>query len=131
MMRLLGLLARGAGGFNATYLRRVARCAVVSELRRRRPEREQPLVGGDDAVPDGRTPDPARALVSRELGVHITEALGRLAPDRRRAVSLYLTGHGVTETAGVLGWGSKRTENLVHRGLRDLRGDLERMGLAP
>ena len=41
--------------------------------------------------------------------------------ERRLAVMLHLQGHPVAEAARILGWTVKRTENLVYRGLADLR----------
>jgi RNA polymerase sigma-70 factor (ECF subfamily) len=51
--------------------------------------------------------------------------------DRRRAVMLYLQGHSVPEAARLLGWTAKRTENLVYRGLADLRHCLRAKGHTP
>ena len=47
------------------------------------------------------------------------------------AVTLYLQGHSVPEAARVLDWPAKRTENLVYRGLADLRECLMKKGIQP
>ena len=47
------------------------------------------------------------------------------------AVVLHLQGHSVPEAARLLNWGNKRTENLVYRGLADLRNCLALKGLEP
>jgi RNA polymerase sigma-70 factor, ECF subfamily len=46
-------------------------------------------------------------------------------------VTLYLQGHTVPETARILGWDAKRAENLVYRGLADLRQCLMGKGHRP
>jgi RNA polymerase sigma-70 factor (ECF subfamily) len=51
--------------------------------------------------------------------------------DRRLAVTLYLQGHTVPEAARILDWSGKRTENLVYRGLADLRECLMAKGMRP
>jgi len=51
--------------------------------------------------------------------------------DRRLALVLYLQGHSVPEAARILGWDVKRTENLVYRGLADLRQCLLNKGHRP
>jgi RNA polymerase sigma-70 factor (ECF subfamily) len=46
--------------------------------------------------------------------------------DRRRtAVTLHLQGFRTGEVAAALGWTEKQAENLVYRGLADLRACLE------
>ena len=54
-----------------------------------------------------------------------------MSKDRRLAVTLYLQGHTVPEAARILGWAAKRTENLVYRGLADLRQCLLGKGHTP
>jgi RNA polymerase sigma-70 factor (ECF subfamily) len=46
-------------------------------------------------------------------------------------VTLYLQGHSVPDAARILDWPAKRTENLVYRGLADLRACLSNKGLRP
>ena len=58
-------------------------------------------------------------------------SLQELSEDRRRAVTLYLQGHSIPEAARILEWDVKRTENLVYRGLADLRTCLLRKGHRP
>ena len=74
-------------------------------------------------------PDPERAAAGRELGAVIQGCLGRLVRPRRLAVTLHLMGHSVPEAARLLGWSVKRLENLVYRGLADLRGCLKTSGV--
>ena len=51
--------------------------------------------------------------------------------DRRLAVTLHLQGHSVPDAARVLDWPVKRTENLVYRGMADLRECLMSKGIEP
>jgi RNA polymerase sigma-70 factor (ECF subfamily) len=47
-------------------------------------------------------------------------------PERRRAVlRLHLTGAGIEQMAGRLGWSSNRVRHLLYRGLGDVRKKLE------
>jgi RNA polymerase sigma-70 factor (ECF subfamily) len=46
-------------------------------------------------------------------------------------VTLHLQGYSVAEAAALLAFGLKQTENLVYRGLADLRRCLAAKGLAP
>jgi RNA polymerase sigma-70 factor (ECF subfamily) len=47
------------------------------------------------------------------------------------AVWLYLLGHSIPEAAGLLAFDEKRTENLIYRGMADLRNCLRVKGLKP
>ena len=70
-------------------------------------------------------------MASREIGQGIRDCLARLKNERRMAVTLYLQGHSVPEASRILEWSTKRTENLVYRGLADLRECLLSKGLRP
>ena len=70
----------------------------------------------------------ARDCPGRELGLAIRRCLGRLISPRRKAVTLYLLGYSVPESARMLEWSAKRTENLTYRGLSSLRGCLREKG---
>jgi RNA polymerase sigma-70 factor (ECF subfamily) len=116
-----------------SYLYRVAHSALVDEIRRVRRRREEDLNDEEiDARPLTRQgPDPERLAASHEVGRGIQECLSRMNRDRRLAVTLYLQGHTVPEAARVLDWSGKRTENLVYRGLADLRECLMAKGMRP
>jgi RNA polymerase sigma-70 factor (ECF subfamily) len=137
----------GIGVWSTSYLYRVAHSVLVDEIRARRRRPEMPLDAAPSAHPspgsesrEGAAPadrlatpaagpdDRARAA---EIGRALRECLGRLVDDRRRAVSLNLAGHSVPETARLLGFVAKRAENLVYRGLADLRACLEVKGWKP
>ena len=44
---------------------------------------------------------------------------------------LYLQGHTVPEIGRLLNWSGPKSNNLVHRGIADLRRCLDRKGLRP
>jgi len=114
----------------ASYLARVAYTVTVDEIRRRRRRREVPVAEAHDRLPAGSV-DPVRAVGASEIGDAIEACLARLRPNRRHAVALYLQGHNVPETGALLGWVRKRAENMVFRGLADLRHCLARKGITP
>jgi RNA polymerase sigma-70 factor (ECF subfamily) len=105
----------------ASYLYRVAHSTLIDELRRLRRQRETALEDEPDAAMPVARDDPERLAASREIGHGIQTCLAAMGRDRRLAVTLYLQGHSVPESARLLEWSVKRTENLVYRGLADLR----------
>jgi RNA polymerase sigma-70 factor (ECF subfamily) len=118
--------------FSSMYLSKAARGAAVDEIRRRYRRREIPPGALRPLEQErSRAPDPERESVSRDLGRGIRECLGRLREARRLAVTLYLRGCSARESARRLGWSLRRVENLVFRGLRDMRECLSRKGLSP
>jgi RNA polymerase sigma-70 factor (ECF subfamily) len=112
-----------------SYLWRLAYSAVVDEIRRRRRLREVPMADADEMSPADRAPDPERAAHGREIGAAIADCLAGLVLPRRLAVTLHLQGHTVPEAGMLLGWSAKRAENLVYRGLADLRACLAGKGV--
>jgi RNA polymerase sigma-70 factor (ECF subfamily) len=118
------------------YLHRVAHSALVDEIRRRKRRPEVPLESAPEAgqaepVEPRATGDPESSASFRELGDAVRDCLASANRDRRLAVTLYLQGHTVPETARILGWDNKRAENLVYRGLADLRQCLMGKGHRP
>jgi RNA polymerase sigma-70 factor (ECF subfamily) len=109
---------------------RVAYCATVDEIRRQRRRRE---VAVEDAceVRSSALEDPARAASAREIGAGIRDCLAGLVRNRRLAVTLYLQGHTAPETGRVLGWPLKKAENMIFRGMGDLRRCLAGKGITP
>jgi RNA polymerase sigma-70 factor (ECF subfamily) len=130
-------ISEGNRPLSSFYLYRVAHSALVDEIRRRQRRREVALEV--DESEDGRggrvearaSGDPEQDASRRELGVAVRGCLMSMTGDRRRAVMLYLQGHSVPEAARLLGWTAKRTENLVYRGLADLRHCLRAKGHTP
>ena len=122
----------GKRQFNSSYLWKVAYSALIDELRRRRRRSEVSIDDEDQSapLPDGRaTPD--ERFSSHELGAGIHGCLAGLLEARRLAVTLHLQGYSVPEAAKLLEWPAKRTENLIYRGLADLRRCLTERGFRP
>ena len=114
----------------ASYIFKVAYSALVDEIRRVRRRRETDLDG--EIVETVASPEsPERTAFSREIGRGIRHCLATLKRERRLAVTLYLQGYSAPRAAVILGWPSKRTENLVFRGLGNLRACLQSKGLRP
>lgn len=124
--------SEGKDEFSSSYLWRVAYSAVIDEIRRERRRQEVPL---DHEVPQhdpvAREPDPESRAFARRIGEGILDCLKRMSESRRHAVTLHLQGHTIPEIGRLLGWKAKRADNLVYRGLADLRACLETKGLKP
>lgn len=134
MMRVMDLNRKSEGDreLNASYLYRVAYSTLIDEIRRVRRRREVALEDdGSDHDPPAASEDPERTAASNEIGRGIRECLKAMRRERRLAVALHLQGHSVPEAARLLEWATKRTENLVYRGLSDLRDCLQTKGLRP
>jgi RNA polymerase sigma-70 factor, ECF subfamily len=132
LMRVLDVAGRREGNtaFSSFYLRKAAYSAVVDEIRRLRRRQEISLdEGNTDFDRAAGDPDPERVTAAKETGQAIRDCLGRLIRPRRLAVTLHLQGHGVTEIGRLLGWSAKKAENLVYRGLADLRNCLSAKGM--
>ncbi len=129
--------AEGERPLSSFYLHRAAHSALVDEIRRRQRRQEISLEGsGEPADQEPRFEpsapgDPESTASFRELGEAVRDCLLCLKRERRLAVALYLKGHSVPETARILGWELKRTDNLIYRGLADLRQCLLRKGHRP
>jgi RNA polymerase sigma-70 factor (ECF subfamily) len=133
MVQLVKYASRGEGNrrYTAIYLEKAAYGATVDEIRRRCRRKENPI--GDAQVleqaPDTGA-DPLRRIEAAEIGRAIRECLTRMVTPRRLAVTLYLQGCSVPETGRRMGWEAKRAENLVYRGLADLRRCLNGKGMS-
>lgn len=116
---------------SASYVYRVAYSVLVDEIRRLRRHPETGL--DDDAVAPVAVAreNPERTAASSEIGRGIRECLAQMKRERRLAVTLHLQGHTVPEAARILDWAVKQTENLVYRGLADLRKCLLAKGIRP
>lgn len=117
---------------NTSFLYRVAHSVVVDELRRKKRRQE---VGITPSMPDRLEhlgqPSPEVTASGAQLGDVVVDCLAGLVVDRRRAVTLYLQGHNVPEISTLLGVDRKQAENLVYRGLKDLREALAERGVKP
>jgi RNA polymerase sigma-70 factor (ECF subfamily) len=131
VMRVLEACPPGEGKapLAASYLYKVAYTTLIDEIRRLRRRPETQLE--DAGAPTASEPAPDQALAGLEAGRAIEACLGNLVEPRRLAVTLYLQGHTVPQAARLLGWSPKRTENLVYRGLADLRSCLHDKGVTP
>jgi RNA polymerase sigma-70 factor (ECF subfamily) len=135
VIRVMQVLAKNAGGnegdptLTPSYLYKVAYSVLIDEIRRERRRGETSLE--EDAVAEHvmTEQNPERLATSHELGRGIQDCLTRIKRERRLAVTLYLQGHSVPAAARLLDWTAKRTENLVYRGLADLRECLTAKGM--
>ena len=134
VLRLVELERRSEGPreLGPSYLWRVAYSAVIDEIRRLRRSPEVPI---EELDAGGRgvagAPCPERSAAGREIGQAIAECLRRTVGPRRQAAALHLQGHTVPEIGRLMGWSAKRAENLVYRGLADLRKCLTAKGMQP
>lgn len=137
LMRVMEIQRKqeGTAEFSGLYLKKAAYSALIDEIRRLRRRREVSIEGGDDEEggtafdPAAPEPDPERASAGRQIGRAIRDCLGGMVPPRRHAVTLNLQGHSVPEIGRLLGWTAKKAENLVYRGMADLRGCLSGKGI--
>jgi RNA polymerase sigma-70 factor, ECF subfamily len=125
--------ASGEGNqpLSSSYLYRVAYSVLVDEIRRLRRRNETDLEDEAVAPVAIARENPERTVASKEAGRGIQECLMRMKRERRLAVTLHLQGHSVPEAARILDWAAKQTENLVYRGLADLRECLMAKGIRP
>ncbi|MEM7356664.1 MAG: RNA polymerase sigma factor [Acidobacteriota bacterium] len=118
--------------FPGSYLRRAAYTAMIDEMRRRRSRGEVPLEtaeGESSLVARGGSPE--HLVSAGQIADGVRDCLQHLAPPRRAAVTLHLLGYRVPQIAERMGWKPKRAENLVYRGMDDLRQCLREKGLEP
>ncbi len=118
---------------NSAYYKRVAYTTVIDEIRRIRRKNEISFNGDaeDEIQLTASNPNPEKQMEATQIGHGIRECLLRMITPRRLAVTLHLQGHSVPGAARLLGWSLKKTENLVYRGIKDLRHCLESKGLRP
>jgi RNA polymerase sigma-70 factor (ECF subfamily) len=134
MLRVLKVRASREGNdpLPSSYLWKVAYTATIDELRRLRARKDGVVAHEHAAVAvasEALAPD--RRAESTEISRGIRDCVGALVVRRRQAVALYLQGHSVPETARLLQWPPKRAENMVYRGLADLRRCLASKGIEP
>ncbi len=117
----------------ASYLWKVAYSATVDQIRRLRRREELPMEPvGRPSTGAGQAPrDPDAERERRELGRSIRACLQRLSQRRRMVVGLALIGHRAVEIERLLGFGAKVVDNLLYRGLADLRRCLVQKGWTP
>jgi RNA polymerase sigma-70 factor (ECF subfamily) len=111
------------------YLYRAAYSALVDEIRTRRRRREVPIQ--PDLQTQSPVPNPEQRARAREIRDAILSCLAELQPSRRRATMLHIQGHSVAEISALLDCGRKKADNLIYRGLADLRACLTGRGVTP
>ena len=138
LLRVLEVHRRSEGNaqLSSSYLRKVAYSALIDEIRRWRRRKEVPLETDDGGIDPAAeqaagNPDPEEVSGGREVGDAIRDCLGRMVAPRRSAVVLHLQGHSVPEIGRLMGWDGKKADNLVYRGMNDLRDCLESKGVRP
>jgi RNA polymerase sigma factor (sigma-70 family) len=112
-----------------SYIYKVAVSASLRAIRRAKARREEQLQ--DEAGTNENAPvvvlctppdaSPYAVAERREWVRKIDRAMTR--------VGLHLRGRTTEEIAAILGWTEPKARNLVHRGLRDLRGHLRSEGI--
>ena len=120
----------------ASYLHRVVATSTIDAIRRAKARREEPLIIRS-AEPDHpkaidpvtSQPDPERSATSGQTGRIIQQSIDTLQENRRTAVSLYLQGFTYEEVAELLQWTEAKARNLVSRGMKNLREELETVGV--
>ena len=127
MLRLLELRARGEEieARPASYLWRVAFTTALDELRKTQRRREVKPPAEEDAV------EPSAPVARPEMRRALEGCLAGLVTSRRQAVALYLHGFSADEAARSAGWDVKKAQNLIFRGLHDLRRCLMAKGYEP
>lgn len=125
--------ARPADGEGAStfkvWLFQIARNAVASQ---RRTTRRRPVAPLEAAAAVVDPLDVERDLVAREEAAAAWKAVGRLPPDRRRALVLrFVDEMSTAEIAGVLGRSEGAVRVLIHRALRAVAGELRGDGRSP
>lgn len=103
-----------------SYFWRVAFTVVIDEIRRRGARATQ--ARALEALPVAVAPGP-------DLGAEIRDCVEKLPASRQLPVILHLQGFRNIEVARACQWTEKRAENLVYRGLEQLRRCLEAKGL--
>jgi RNA polymerase sigma-70 factor (ECF subfamily) len=117
---------------NTAFLHRVAHSVVVDEIRVRKRRNEVGMSTSlDDKLEHEAAPSPEVTAQGVQLGEVVVQVLQELVADRRRALTLYLQGHNVPEISTLLAVDRKAAENLVYRGLADLREKLRARGFQP
>ncbi len=110
------------------YLKRTAHSVIVDEIRKRQ---RRPDMGTEAGGETERVEDPKASPDATDTQAAIEDCLSEQIDARRRAVTLHLLGHTVGEIAGYLECKAKKAENLVYRGIKQLRDCLALKGVHP
>lgn len=128
-LKLWKMVRRGKSIRNLkSYLGRMVYTTALDVIAKRRNHvslDDLPAEGRSSALVDVEGPGPDALAERGQMRDRILAAVEGL-PERRRAVlRLHLTGAGVEQMAGLLGWSSNRVRHLLYRGLGDVRKKLE------
>jgi len=124
--------SEGKKRYSAIYVEKAVFGATMDQIRHLYRRKEKPVEELDLLEQaDDRQAGPEKKAAAGEIGSGIRDCLAGLARNRRLAVILYLQGCTVPKAAQHLMWTLKKTENLVYRGLSDLRGCLAGKGIEP
>lgn len=130
-LRVVRAAARdGAEAPRRSYLWKVVYTTMIDWMRREG-VRHRGIDGevAIDTVAGGATPE--ASVDARQIGAHIHDCVDRLPPTRKPVVALYLQGHGAGEIARLLDTAYKSVENLLYRGLAQVRACLQKKGVTP
>jgi RNA polymerase sigma factor (sigma-70 family) len=112
-----------------SYLGRMVYTTALDVIAKRRNHVSLDDLRAEDrssALVDAAGPGPEALAERGQMRDRILAAVDGL-PERRRAVlKLHLTGAGIEQMAGRLGWSSHRVRHLLYRGLGDVRKNLEK-----
>lgn len=112
-----------------SYIKRVAYSKTIDELRKamkQRPSSEPDSLrrifagASQIAAPPGDLL-PEDLLDASETRDSIREMVGALSENRRRVLTLFLTGQTIEEIASSLDWEKTKVRHLFYRGIDDLR----------
>ena len=128
-LKLWKMVGRGKNIRNLkSYLRRMVYTTALDVIARRQNHMsldDLPEEGRASALVDAAGPGPEALAERGQMSDRIRAAVDGL-PERRRAVlKLHLTGAGIEQMAGRLGWNSNRVRHLLYRGLGDVRKRLD------
>jgi RNA polymerase sigma-70 factor (ECF subfamily) len=133
MIRLLAWQKKNEhpGRPSSSYLWKVAYSATVDEIRRARRLRESPV---EMEILEKQGPvdeqGPLQAAADDDLARALDRCLSRLRENRRLIVGFHLLGHTLAESEELSGWDGKKVQNLLYRGLADLRQCLAAKGFS-
>jgi len=117
-------------GLPASYINKAAYHATVDAIRRfkQQGQNETPL----DEIAEASLAKTQTAPAGLEPAIRaVQECLAGLLDKRQQVVTLRLQGHSIPEIGRLLGWKQSRANNLVYRGLSDMRECLRKKGVEP
>lgn len=124
----------GTEAYCASYLCQVVQWVILDEMRSagRRDDLTDSLeVCGSRAQLDRSSSfvDLEMKLKLRRAGQALLDCMSKLSSERRMALLLSLQGYSNRESAQILGWNQKKTENYASRGRADVRNCLRNKGV--